>query len=72
MPERMMWIKIGCIERDRRMVDLAVELGIDGVRLSRIVGGFQNPPDRFERHVQIIFEKWDMEDGRQTLKATLT
>jgi len=57
----MKWVKIGCIERDRRMVDLAAELGMDGVRLSRIVGGFQNPPGRFEWQVRTIFDRWDSE-----------
>ena len=55
-----LWLKAGTIQRGRRMVDLAAELGISSAELSHYMSGLSTKKfNGTEKKVARIWERWD-------------
>ncbi len=57
--EQLFHIKAELARRGRKIKALAIALGWEYGKLSRIINGFQPVPADFDRQVRKIFAAWD-------------
>jgi hypothetical protein len=63
--EEGVFIKIGCLERHKKLCDLSEELGFRSNRISCFINGFQNAPKNLMDEVRCVFSNWDKEDKKK-------
>ena len=66
MPETLVGYKMELIRRQKKIKDLAREMpDLSYSQVSRILNGFDYEPIWFNRRVNEILKKWDVEKGEE-------